>query len=179
MSAPQRKGTTSLSEPGSRTVASAAGQLSTGQARAHQSNVRKYLETQVKTASKEQLLLMLYDGAIRFAEQAKEKIEEKDYERMHNLLLRAQRIIMELMSTLNKKVGEEIYKSLMGLYGFIQLRLMRANLRRDKKCLEEALQILKHLRETWALAIESDRKQKAHVLSTSSGQGQKGISMTG
>ena len=60
------------------------------------SNPQRYLETQVMTASRERLLLMLYDGALRFCEQARLAIEAKEIERSHDLLIQTQRIVVEV-----------------------------------------------------------------------------------
>jgi flagellar protein FliS len=114
---------------------------------------KHYLEMQITTASKEQLLLMLFDGAIRFSEQAKEKIAARDIEGSHKLLIRAQRIMIELLSALDRSVGDELYGNLSGLYNFIYFRLVRANVRRDAALIDEALKILRSLRETWGEAV--------------------------
>ncbi|MBI4569780.1 MAG: flagellar export chaperone FliS [Planctomycetes bacterium] len=121
---------------------------------------RGYLETQIKTASKEQLLLMLYDGAIRFAEQAKAKIDEKDIEGSYNLLIKSQNIVLELMCCLDKAIGEELYSNLMRLYNFIYSRLVEANIKKQNTLVEEGLVILRQLRETWSEAIEKNRKEE-------------------
>ena len=120
---------------------------------------RQYLETQVRTATKEQLLLMLFDGAIRFAEQARPKMTDKqDIESAHNLLIKAQRIVMELLSALDKTIEAELYRNLTGLYVFIYGRLVQANMQREPALLDEAIRILRMLRGTWAEAIEKTQK---------------------
>ncbi len=122
---------------------------------------RQYLETQILTAPREQLLLLLFDGAIRFAEQARELQGARDAEGAAGLLLRAQRIVIELMTALKPdQVGEVIYRNLMGLYVFAYFRLVKAGLRRDPALVDEALRILRHVRETWSMAIEKDRREK-------------------
>ncbi|MDQ7780373.1 MAG: flagellar export chaperone FliS, partial [Planctomycetota bacterium] len=73
----------------------------------------------MRTATKEQLLLMLFDGAIRFTDQARPKMEKKDLEGTHVLLVKAQRITLELISALDKSIGAEIYNNLTGLYTFV------------------------------------------------------------
>ena len=122
---------------------------------------KQYLRNQVMTAPKEQLLLMLLDGAIRFSEQAKFKLKEEKFEDSCNLLIRAQRIMIELVTSLNKEVlPEEIYTNLVRLYNFCYFRLIDANLKKDFEKIDEAVKILVHLRETWAQAIEQNRKEK-------------------
>ena len=122
---------------------------------------RQYLESQVLTATKEQLLIMLFDGAIRFSEQAKAKIDEKDIEGSCKFLIKAQRIMVELIGSLNKEtIGEEMYGNLVRLYNFVYFRLIQANVKKEVPLIDEALRILRHLRETWAQAVEKNRMEK-------------------
>jgi len=121
--------------------------------------MNQYLEVQVQTASKEQLLLMLYDGAIRFSEQAKSKIDEKDIEGSYHLLVKAKQIVVELLCSLDERVGKELYDNLCSLYNFIYIRLIEANIKKDKKLVDEALQILRTLRNAWTDAIEKHKKE--------------------
>lgn len=113
-----------------------------------------YLKTQVQTASKEQLLLMLFDGAIRFSEQAKARIEARDFEMSYLLLVKSQRIVMELITALDaKRIEAELFQNLMSLYNFIYQKLVEANMRRRTESIDQAVGILRHLRDTWAEAI--------------------------
>lgn len=121
---------------------------------------RKYLESRVLTASKEELLLMLLDGAVRFVEAARQKLEDRKLDDFCNSLIRAQRIVSELMTTLRKDViGEEIYNNLMGLYSFVYRRLVEANLQRDTGMLDEGLKILRLVRDMWREAVEKYRTE--------------------
>ncbi|MBI3098322.1 MAG: flagellar export chaperone FliS [Planctomycetes bacterium] len=126
---------------------------------------KNYFETQVRTASKEQLLLMLFDGAIRFAEQGKERMLARDTEGQHKGLVRAQRIMMELLSALDPSIGEELHGNLAGLYNFVYFRLVQANLKRDPVLIDEALKILANLRETWGEAVVRARQESASGVS--------------
>ncbi len=115
-----------------------------------------YLKTRVHTASKDQLLLMLFDGAIRFAEQAKPALAAKDFETSCTLLCKAQRIAIELLTAIDReKMDPEIYSNLAGLYNFIFQSLSEANLLRQVEPIDDALPILRHLRDTWAMAIDA------------------------
>ena len=121
---------------------------------------KEYLRNQILTAPKEQLLLLLFDGAIRFADQGKAKLEAQCYEASCNLLIRSQRIVIELISSLNKEIlPEDIYTNLARLYNFVYFRLIDGNLKKDPARIDDALRILRHLRETWGQAIEQDRRQ--------------------
>jgi flagellar protein FliS len=121
----------------------------------------QYFRNAVLTATPEDLQLMLYDGAIRFATQAREAIQAKDIERTHNLLTRAQRIVVEMQSGLRPEIAPEICQRVAGLYAFVYRRLVEANINRDLAALDEALQILGHLRETWVLLIDRLRQERA------------------
>jgi flagellar secretion chaperone FliS len=122
--------------------------------------VKQYQESQILTAPKEELLLMLLDGASRFAEQGRARMVEKKYDESCKLYIRAQRIMIELITSLDSKVIEKsVYDNLVGLYYFVYWRLVRANTSHDPALIDEALRILQHLRETWALAIDKLRKE--------------------
>ncbi len=88
----------------------------------------RYMEMQVQTAPAENLVLMLYDGALRFARQAQVDLTEGRMQDAHNDLTRAQDILGELMSSLNMDAGD-IAQNLFKLYEFIQYRLIVANVR--------------------------------------------------
>jgi flagellar protein FliS len=125
----------------------------------------QYLQARIMTATKEELLLLLFDGAIKFAQQAKAKLKEGNREEKCKLLIRSQKIVIELMSSLRKDVlSQELYSNLIGLYGFIYMRLVDANLSDDQVKIEEALQILNSLRQTWAEAIEKNKKERLDQL---------------
>lgn len=120
----------------------------------------RYLETQVKTASPEQLLIMLFDGALRFAEQGKSAFAEQQLEAGVNSLLRAQAIVIEIRSSLRPEIGEEVFAKLTSLYQFIYGRLVEGSLRRDAALIDEAARVLAHLRETYVQAIARAAEEK-------------------
>jgi len=122
---------------------------------------QEYLQVQVRTASPDQLLLMLLDGAVRFVEGAREKMGCGEREAKGQLLMKAQNIVLELIQSLQPSVGEKLYANLIGLYKFIYRRLVEANLRDDLRSLEEALQILGQVRETWRQAVAIYRAETA------------------
>src|SRR5438128_10905111 len=77
---------------------------------------QNYLRTKVLTATPEQLQLMLYDGAIRFAEQAKAALQKKEFEQSYNAISRAQKIITELSCSLKHDLAPELCGKLSSLY---------------------------------------------------------------
>lgn len=121
----------------------------------------EYLRNAVLTASPEQLQLMLYDGAIRFVNQAREAMQAKDIEQTHNYLTRAQRILVEMQGGLRPEIAPDVCKQMASLYNFVYRRLVEANVNKDTVALDEAIQILKHLRETWILLMAKLKEEKA------------------
>ncbi|GFR36144.1 flagellar export chaperone FliS [Thermobrachium celere] len=117
-----------------------------------------YQQNSVNTASKEKLLLMLYDGLVKFIRQAITSLEEKDLQKAHTNLVKAQNIILEFMSTLNMEVGGEIAKSLMALYDYMYRRLVEANIKKDAKIAEEILGFAEELKETFEEAYKRIKK---------------------
>lgn len=114
----------------------------------------EYLRQAVLTATPEQLQMMLYDGAIRFARQARDALAQNDLSTSCEKLIRAQKIVLELDNGLRPDVNPELCRQLSQLYRFVYRRLIDANIRRDTAALEEALRILEHQRETWKLLLE-------------------------
>jgi flagellar protein FliS len=122
---------------------------------------QEYLKTKVMTASPEMLTLMLWDGGIRFAEQGKEAILKKDVEGSYKALVRSQRIITELTTNLKHDVNPDLCGKLAALYNFIYRRLVDANLSKDPKFVDDALEIMRHQRETWAMLMDKLTKERA------------------
>lgn len=114
---------------------------------------KQYKEQQIQTASQEELLILLYDGAIRFLNIAKTAHTENNIEKYHNNLLKAQRIITEFMSSLDMEVGGEMAQNLFYLYEYLHYRLVQANLKKDVSMIEEVLLHLRQLKATWEEAI--------------------------
>jgi flagellar protein FliS len=119
---------------------------------------KEYLKTQIQTASREQLVLMLYDGAIRFSEQARDRIVAEDYEEAHNFLIRAQNIVLELLYALDRKTGGEVADNLASLYTYCYNRLVEANIHHVPEKVDESSSVLRGLREAWAQAIDMLKK---------------------
>ena len=122
---------------------------------------QNYLRTKVLTATPEQLQLMLYDGAIRFAEQAKVALSNKNFEESYRLITRVQRILTELSCSLKHDVSPAICGKLASLYNYVYRKLIEANIDHTIESMQEALDILHYQRETWVLLLEQLGKQKA------------------
>lgn len=106
-----------------------------------------YGNSKILTASPAELTLMLYDGAIKFANIAIVAIEKKDIEKAHNNIMKAENIIIEFQSTLDHKYP--VAKDFDTVYTYLLQRLRDANLKKDKEILEEVLGHLRTMRDTW------------------------------
>ena len=107
----------------------------------------QYNNNRILTASPAELTLMLYEGAIKFCNIAIIGIEQKDIEKAHKNIVRAQRIIEEFRITLDHKypVAEDFER----IYVYILQRLLEANIKKDKEILEEVLVHLRSMRDNW------------------------------
>lgn len=117
----------------------------------------QYQEQSVFTASPEELTLMLYNGIIKFMTLAELAIDKKDIESKNTNLQKAQTIIAELEATL--KMDYEISKNLWQLYDFAMDRLTDANIKNDKKLIQEAKDIITDIRDSWKEAMLISRKE--------------------
>lgn len=113
-----------------------------------------YLRDAVMTATPEQMHLMLYDGAIRFARQARDAIEARDYATSFDRLTRAQNIIAEMQSALNYDVNPELCRRVASIYAFLYNKLVDANTHRDTQAIDDALRVLAIERETWQILVD-------------------------
>ena len=111
---------------------------------------QQYVTTQVGTADRLQLVIMLYDGAISFLGQARERMAAQDASGKGVFIGRALDIIAELNASLNFQAGQELSTNLFHLYNFMTSHLTKANLNWDLQALQEVMVMLQQLREAWA-----------------------------
>lgn len=121
----------------------------------------KYKKASVQSANQEKILLMLYEGAIRFIKQAKVACENNKIKEKGELIGRAYDIVMELATTLDFKVGGEIAVNLEQLYIYVLEELTRANITSNTKHLDNALSVLDKLYSGWVDAIEQVKKKES------------------
>ena len=121
----------------------------------------EYLKAKVLTATPEQLQLMLFDGAVKFAEKAKLALGAQDYEQSYHNLARAEKILLELNCSLKPKVSPELCKNLSAIYTFCYRKLVEANTTRTIEPIDEVLTLLKYQRETWVMLMQQMSKAKA------------------
>lgn len=123
----------------------------------------QYQSNQVTTASREQILLMLYDGAIRFTRQALEGISSGDRGAKAEGIRKAMAIVMEFRNTLDHKVGGEIAANLDALYDFMIREMIQTNTSNDPQPLSRVEGMLCDLRNTWKQAIDIARNEAQPV----------------
>ena len=124
-----------------------------------------YLRDRVLASSPAELRLMLLDGAIRFAEQARRGYETRDYELSYEGTTRAQAILLELMNALRPTESPELCGRLSALYTFMYSSLVQASSSREVATVDEVVRLLRYERETWSMAMaeiaKSNRQSSA------------------
>jgi flagellar protein FliS len=118
---------------------------------------RQYQKTAVTTASREKILLMLYEGAIRFTRQAREAMLEKRIADKGKYISKATAILSELMATLDFKAGGDLAVDLENLYVFMIDKLIEGNIHNNPVCLEHVEKLLNTLYVAWKDVIENPR----------------------
>jgi flagellar protein FliS len=109
-----------------------------------------YYQTQVQSQSPLELVVMLYDGALRFLQVAADATRRHDLVAKREGMSRSMAILSELQNTLNLQEGGEVAQSLDRLYTYVTGRLLEANLRKDAAPIDEAIRLLRPLRDAWA-----------------------------
>jgi flagellar protein FliS len=108
-----------------------------------------YQENRVMTQTPGRIVVMLYEGAVKFLKQAIREMEAGKYIEKGKSINRAVDIIQELNVTLNMEAGGEIAKNLRQLYAFMLDRLFQANIRKDAGMIRETIKVLEGLNESW------------------------------
>ncbi|WML54739.1 flagellar export chaperone FliS [Neobacillus sp. PS3-12] len=119
---------------------------------------QSYQQNAINTASPGELTLMLYNGCLKFIHVAKTAIAEKNIEMKNTNIQKAQKIIQELMVTLNPEL--EVSKSMMPLYDYVYRRLVEANIKSDVAILEEVEEFVTDFRDTWKQVIQINRQKQ-------------------
>lgn len=120
-----------------------------------------YKKTSVQTASKEQILLMLYQAAIKNCKKAIEAIENNQIAKKGEAIGKLQDIVIELNNSLDFEIGGDVAKELSALYDYILYSTTQANIKIDKEPLEGAMAVLTTLYSGWTTAIKSLKTDKA------------------
>ena len=117
----------------------------------------QYNNSKVMTASPAELTLMLYEGAIRFCNMAINGIEQKDIEKSHNNVVKAENIIDYLQATLDMKYP--VAEHFNDIYNYLQQRLVQANLKKDVEILQEVCEHIRSVRDTWKEVMRINREK--------------------
>ncbi len=117
--------------------------------------MNSYKQTQFNTIGRAEIILALYDGAIRFLDQAEDKIKEKDMVGKGNLISKVIDIVGELDASLNMEVGGEVARSLHNFYGVCNRNLLMANLKLDLELLRNTKQNIQSIRSAFFEASQT------------------------
>ena len=122
---------------------------------AYNNAAKAYGNNKILTATQAELTLMLYDGAVKFANIALAALEKKDYETVNTNIQKCRNIVVELTSTLNHKypVADDFER----LYNYIFGLLVEANMKKDKAVLERALDELRSIRDIWKQIMAKEK----------------------
>lgn len=115
-----------------------------------------YKTNSVNYASKEQMLLMLVDGAVKFTKIGRQAILDKDIQKAHNSLMRVQDIFTELIVSLDVEKAEWV-KPLRDIYFFVNEKIAEANMKKDINTLDEALGLIEGIRDLWHEAYKKSK----------------------
>lgn len=116
-----------------------------------------YKNNSVNYASKEQLLLMLVEGAVKFSKIARQAVVDKDLKKAHDALVRTQDIFTELMVSLDTTVGDWAVQ-LFRVYQFIKEKLIEANLTKNIEIIDEIIPLIEDVNDTWKEAYKIAKK---------------------
>jgi flagellar protein FliS len=126
---------------------------------------KSYRATAISTATPAQLILMLFDGALRSMAIALNGFQETDVikrnEVIHNKLTNAHDIILELQTSLDLKQPGEFPRRMWALYAFMMSQLRQANMRKDPEPIRIVERLLKKIRDAWAEMLERSASQAA------------------
>ena len=123
--------------------------------------LNQYMRSKIMTASKAELTLMLYDGAIKFCNMAIMCIDKKDIPGANTNIKKTEAIIEEFIATLNHKYA--VADDFENVYKYMYNRLVEANLKKDTAILNEVLGYLRDMRDTWKEVMRTANDQKSEV----------------
>ena len=136
---------------------------------------KQYNQVQIQTANKGKLIVMLYQGAIRFMKRALILLNKKDMEGKGNALIRSQDIVLELLYSLDQGLldqGDELAVNLQGLYLYCYRRLVHANVHMDTEAVEEVIKLMENLLQAWEQITGGEGLEKTEL-------SESGLALTG
>lgn len=114
-----------------------------------------YRQMSIETATPAELVLMLYNQALRSMREALDALDEKDIQETNRHLQRAQEIVSELRVSLNIPAGGKMTQDLDTMYEYVNRRLLEANIRKDPALVADAAKVMGAIRDGWAEAVKS------------------------
>jgi flagellar protein FliS len=111
--------------------------------------IAAYQDSAVTTQSKGRLIVLLYEGAIKFMKLAIKELQANNHEAKGQYINKARDIINELNAVLDMNTGGEIAANLRKLYCFMNNRLSEANVKRDPKMIQEVIELMEELNQSW------------------------------
>jgi flagellar protein FliS len=120
---------------------------------------KSYKQTAIKTATPEQVLLLLYEGAIKSAKLAKQAMLQKQVAEKCKHITKVHDIVMELRNSLDHAKGPDVSAQLDSLYDFCITHLLKANLNNDEVAIDGVIKVLNTLYEGWVSAVDEVRKK--------------------
>lgn len=118
-----------------------------------------YVNNKVNIASKGNLLIMIYDSAIRNMKEAQVQMVKKDFSKKGLAIDTAYKAVAELLLSLNFEIGGEISVNLSKLYNYVLRRITASNISNDPSKMDDSLEIISNLRETWLEVIEKEKNK--------------------
>lgn len=109
----------------------------------------QYKQNSVTFASKDQLLLMLLDGAVRFSKVSRQALSDKDYHKCNENLKKTQDVFYELMATLDLTQAGDWGPKMMSVYKFIIDNLVKANVKKDLSILDKTIPLIEEVKDMW------------------------------
>ena len=123
---------------------------------------KQYKQVQVKTANKGKLVVMLYEGCIKFLRLAKKSMKENNTEDANNYIIRSQDIIRELMNTLDIEKGGDVATNLYSLYDFLIRNLIEANVDKDLEKIEVVEDMMLELLDSWKQIVNQQNNKNVN-----------------
>jgi flagellar protein FliS len=115
--------------------------------------IAAYHDNAISTQSKGRLIVMLYDGAIKFMKLAIVEMEKKNYEAKGRYINKALDIINELNVVLDMDAGGDIASNLRKLYIFMSNQLSQANIKCDPQMVRDVIKLMEELNKGWKAIV--------------------------
>jgi flagellar secretion chaperone FliS len=128
------------------------------------STANAYLRTKVLSASREELRLMLLDGALKFARQGREGLATKNFEQSFNGISQCRNIVMELLTSIKPEYDPDLCEKVKALYSWMYAQLVEASMERNAAKLDGVIKLLEYERETWVLLMDQVAQEKRGTL---------------